>query len=223
MGERIDLVTSYHTRTTRDYLARMVDDKVACMEKAREYGADYWDGDRRFGYGGYRYIEGYWKPVAEQLIARYGLTNDSRILDVGCGKAHLLYELKLLLPRAKLSGFDPSEHAIDHAPLPILHYLEVGGAEDEACYGYPDKYFDLVLAMGSLHNLKNWERDTALTEIERIGKQKYLWVESYRNAQEQFNLQCWALTCWAFMTDEEWVYELERNGYTGDYEFVYFT
>jgi SAM-dependent methyltransferase len=219
----VDLITPYHARTKRDYLARMVDDKVHCMEVARQYGADYWDGSRRYGYGGYKYIPGYWKPVAEQLIQRYGLTHDARILDVGCGKAHLLYELQALLPLAKLHGFDPSQHAIDQAPDDIKPHLRLCRAEDESSYPYHDQHFDLVLAMGSLHNLKNWERDVAYREIERVGKQKYLWVESYRNAQELFNLECWALTCEAFLSEEEWIYELERNGYTGDYEFVYFT
>lgn len=222
MGHLVELVTPLHKKTSRDYLARMLDEKVHCMEKAREYGADYWDGDRRYGYGGYRYIPGYWKPVAEKLIERYGLHDECWILDVGCGKAHLLHELKQLLPQAHIEGFDPSTHGINNAPVEIRPYLTVGRAEDVDNYEYPDKYFDLVLAMGSLHNLKNWERDWALQQIERVGKQKYLWVESYRNAQEQFNLQCWALTCWAFLNDEEWAYELQRNGYTGDYELVYF-
>jgi SAM-dependent methyltransferase len=220
MGSLVELITPYHTRTQRDYLARMVDDKVHCMEKAREYGFDYWDGDRRYGYGGYKYIPGYWKSLAEQLIARYGLTNESRILDVGCGKAFLLHELKLLLPKAEIVGFDPSVYALEKAPGP---YLYEGRAEDERKYQYPDKHFDLVLAMGSLHNLKNWERAIAYQQIQRVGKQAYLWVESYRTAAEQFNLQCWALTCWAFQTPEEWIWEMQQAGYTGDYEFVYFT
>lgn len=222
MGNLVELVTPLHKKTPRDYLARMNDDKPYCMEIARKYDREYWDGPRRFGYGGYRYIEGHWKPVAERLIEMYGLTNKSSILDVGCGKAHLLYELHRLLPAAELRGFDPSMYGLYDAPVPIRGSLRIGRAEDPRSYDYPAGYFDLVLAMGSLHNLKNWERDIALKEIERVGKQKYLWVESYRNAQEQFNLQCWALTCWAFLTDEEWVYEFKRNGYTGDYEFIYF-
>ena len=220
----VELVTPYHTRTKRDYLARMLDDKVHCMEKAREYGFDYWDGDRRYGYGGYRYIEGYWKPLAQRLVDRYRLEPGSRVLDVGCGKAHILHELATMVPGLILTGFDPSEHGLEDAPVSVRSHLQWGRAQDRNVYHYwTDRYFDLVLAMGSLHNLKNWERDIALKEIERVGKQKYLWVESYRNATEQFNLQCWALTCWAFQTDEEWVYEFQRNGYTGDYEFVYFT
>ena len=62
MGRLLEIVTPLHKATKRDYLARMVDDKVHCMIKAKEYEFDYWDGDRRYGYGGYKFIEGRWAP-----------------------------------------------------------------------------------------------------------------------------------------------------------------
>lgn len=222
MGQLVDLITPYHKRTQRDYLARMNDDKVHCMEVARQYGQEYWDGERRYGYGGYKYIPGYWKPLAEQLIAQYGLTNDSWVLDVGCGKGHLLNELSLLLPELRFTGFDVSAYGLATAPPGVQSRLFIAAAEHMNQQPIRDNAFDLVLAMGSLHNLKNFERATALREIERVGKQAYLWVESYRNAREQFNLECWALTCWAFQTPEEWLYEFQQVGYTGDYEFIFF-
>ncbi len=64
---KMEIITPLHTATKREYLPRMVDDKVVCMLKAKEYEFDYWDGDRRFGYGGYSY-DGRWKPVAEALV-----------------------------------------------------------------------------------------------------------------------------------------------------------
>jgi len=94
MGRLLEIVTPLHTATKRDYMARMIDDKINCSLKAREYEADYWDGDRRFGYGGYRFIEGRWAPVAKALIDAYGLTDGSSVLDVGCGKGFLLYEMR---------------------------------------------------------------------------------------------------------------------------------
>jgi hypothetical protein len=46
-------VTPSHKTIKRDYLARMVDNKVECMLKVKkEYEFDYYDGDRRYGYGG---------------------------------------------------------------------------------------------------------------------------------------------------------------------------
>jgi ubiquinone/menaquinone biosynthesis C-methylase UbiE len=221
MGSLVELITPLHKRTSRDYLARMTDDKVHCMEVSRQYGKDYWDGDRRYGYGGYHY-DGRWKPLAKQFIDRYGLTNASRVLDVGCGKAHLLHEIKLLLPKAHVEGFDLSEYGLNDAPAAIRPHLRRGLAQDERSYQVPDKSFDLVISNGCLHNLKRYELPTALREIQRVGKQAYICVESYRNAKEQFNLQCWALTCWAFYDQDEWISAYAEYGYTGDYEFIYF-
>src|SRR5271156_3085746 len=119
MGRLLNIVTPLHKATKRDVLARMMDDKVACMRKAKEYEEDYWDGDRRFGYGGYKYLPGYWKPVAQTLIEIYGLKAGSRVLDVGCGKGFLLYEMQLLEPGLEIVGFDISKHGLASA-LPEL-------------------------------------------------------------------------------------------------------
>ena len=197
----------------------MVDEKVHCMLKAKEYEFDYWDGDRRFGYGGYKY-DGRWKPVAEEIIKTYGLTNESKVLDIGCGKAFLIYEMKQLLPGAEIVGFDVSKHGIADAPEGIREHLYNYRAQD--AYPYGDKYFDLVLSLGCLHNLRLFELQTALAEVERVGKQGYVMLESYRNEQELFNLQCWALTCESFFDTAEWIWLYRHFGFTGDYEFIYF-
>lgn len=219
MGKLLNIVTPLHKKTKRDYIARMMDDKVHCMVKAKEYEFDYWDGDRRYGYGGYKY-DGRWKVVAEKLINIYSLKPDAKILDVGCGKAHLLYELKQLLPEAEVCGFDISQHGIGDAPEAIRDSLFRYRAQDP--YPWGDKYFDLVISLGCLHNLRIFELKTALGEIERVGKNKYITVESYRNEQELFNLQCWALTAESFFDTAEWVWIYNHFGYTGDYEFIYF-
>jgi ubiquinone/menaquinone biosynthesis C-methylase UbiE len=198
----------------------MIDDKVTCMLKAKEYEYDYWDGDRRYGYGGYKYLPGRWKPVAEILINNYKLTNNSSVLDVGCGKAYLLYELKLLLPDIKISGFDISEHGLSDAKSEIKNSLFIHKAQDP--YPFKDDEFDLVISLGCLHNLRLFELEVALREIQRVGKQGYVMLESYRNEQEQFNLQCWALTCESFFDNDEWPWIYKHFGYTGDYEFIYF-
>jgi SAM-dependent methyltransferase len=219
MGENVSFVTPLHRRTSRDYLARMVDDKVEAMLKAKEYEFDYWDGDRRYGYGGYSY-DGRWKPVAEQMIAHYGLTDESSVLDVGCGKAHLLYELQQLLPDAELRGFDVSKHGIADAPESIRPCLTIHRAQDP--YPHGDDEFDLVISLGAFHNLRLPELEVALKEVERVGRQKYVMVESYRNELEMFNLECWALTAESLLDTGEWLWLYDRMGYTGDYEFIFF-
>lgn len=219
MGKMLDLVTPLHQRTAREYLPRMLDDKVACMRKAKEYGPDYWDGDRRYGYGGYRY-DGRWKAVAERLVAHYALPADARILDVGCGKGFLLHELKQLLPQAQCVGFDISRHALAEAPESVRDQLFEYRAEEPLPFG--DQAFDLVISLGCLHNLRLFQLQRALAEIERVGRAKYLMVESYRNEQELFNLQCWALTAETFLDTAEWIWLFGHFGYSGDYEFIYF-
>lgn len=220
MSELKTFVTPLHQATKRDYLARMIDDKVHCMLKAKEYEQDYWDGDRRYGYGGNRYIPGRWKPVAEALIKNYGLKAGSRVLDVGCGKAFLLYEMQLIEPGLELVGFDISVHGLASAVPDLKASLFQYRAQDP--YPFGDDHFDLVISLGCLHNLRIFELKTALAEIERVGKQGYVMLESYRNEQEQFNLQCWALTCESFFDTAEWIWLYRHFGYNGDYEFIYF-
>ena len=220
MGNLLNIVTSLHQSTKRNYLDRMNDDKIYCMLKAKEYEFDYWDGDRRFGYGGYKYIPGRWKPVAEKLISEYDLNNDSSILDVGCGKGFLLYELKLLLPNLKVSGFDISKHGVSNAKEIIRKDLFIHKAQDK--FPYSENEFDLVISLGCLHNLKIYELQQSLHEIERVGKKGYVMLESFRNEKELFNLECWALTCEAFFSKDEWIWIYNHFGYKGDYEFIYF-
>ena len=219
MGKLLNIVTPLHKRTERDYVGRMTDEKITCMKIALQYGEDFWDGDRRYGYGGYQY-DGRWAVVAEKLIAAYELPETARILDVGCGKGFLLFELKKLLPEADIVGFDISEYALANAKEDIRDRLFVHRAQQS--YPFGDRSFDLVISLTTLHNLKIFELKTALQEIERVGIKKYLTVEGYRNAAELFNLECWALTCASFYTPEEWVWLFEEYGYSGDYEFIYF-
>jgi SAM-dependent methyltransferase len=221
MGKLVNIATSLHESSKREYLVRMVDDKVNCMKIAKQYDKNYWDGDRRYGYGGYNYMPGRWKPVAEILIQKYNLTNTSSVLDVGCGKAYLLYEMKLLLPGLRVAGFDISEHGLAGAQKEIQDSLFIHRAQD--AYPFDENEFDLVISLGCFHNLRVFDLENTLAEIERVGRQGYVMLESYRNELEQFNLQCWALTCESFFDHEEWPWIYEKFGYTGDYEFIYFT
>lgn len=219
MGQLLNIITPLHKMSLRKYLDRMIADKVHCSDVARQYGRDFWDGDRKYGYGGYKY-DGRWKVTACLLIEKYGLLDNAKILDVGCGKGFLLYEFQRLLPNSTLIGIDSSVYALENAKNEIKPYLIKMGAQEK--YPFKDKEFDLVFSNTTLHNLYLYDLKTAVQEIERVGKNKFICVESYRNTQELFNLQCWALTCEIFLTPQEWVWLYREFGYTGDYEFVYF-
>ena len=218
MEKLLEIFTPLHKGFKRDYLGRMLDDKVHCMGIAKKFGKDFWDGERRYGYGGYKY-DGRWADVAKKFIDIYDLQDNSRVLDVGCGKGFLLYEFQRLLPRGQFSGFDISNYAIENSKEEIRSKLFIHPAQEP--YPFEDKSFDLVLSMTTLHNLPIDGIKTALQEIERVGKEKYVVVEGFRNDKELFNLQCWALTCQAFLSPEEWKWLFKESRYTGDYEFIY--
>ena len=220
MGELINLVTPLHKATPRDYLARMVDQKIECMQIAKEYGFDYWDGKRRYGYGGYKYIPGRWRSVAQSLIDRYDLVPGSRVLDAGCGKGYLMYEMLLIQPELELCGLDVSGYAIENAKPEIKQYLSQQDLSKPLSYG--DNYFDLVLSLGCLHNLSLPCLASALGEIERVGRQSYVMVESFRSEEEFFNLECWALTAQTVLDVQAWEWIFAHTGYTGDFEFIFF-
>jgi SAM-dependent methyltransferase len=216
----IDFISAIHKRTTRDYLARVNEvSKAEAASVARQWGRDYWDGDRRFGYGGMRY-DGRWRVVAEAMCRHYGLKSGDKVLDIGCGKGYLLYDLTQAVPGIEVCGLDISEYAINHAKEEVKSYLRVGSAQS---LPFEDGSFDLVISINTLHNLYCYELENALREMQRVGRRhRYLCVESYRNEEEKVNLLYWQLTCEGFYTPKEWSWWFQLCGYTGDWSFIYF-
>ena len=216
-------MNTLHSSTKRNYLARVNDldyPKYKAASLAKKFDFDYWDGDRRICYGGYKYIPGRWEKVAKEMITYYGLNPKSKVLDIGCGKGYLLYEFIKLIPGIKIFGLDISEYALNNCKDEISKYLKLGNATN---LPYESNYFDLVISINTLHCLHSYELDSALKEMERVGKQnKYLCVESYRNEREKANLLYWQVTCEAFNSPKGWKWWFKNSGYTGDYSFIYF-
>ena len=211
----VDFVMKLHQSTKRDYVARVVEnDKAECAIVAKQYGKDYWDGDRKYVYGGYHY-DGRWLSVAQEMAKHYQLKPGDKILDVGCGKGYLLYEFTQAVPGVEVAGIDISQYAIDDSKEEVKPFLKVGTASS---LPFEDNSFDFVVSLGTLHNLPIYDLRKALQEIERVGKgQKHVMVESYRNEREMANLLYWQLTCKSFYSTDEWEWVMKDNGYTGDY------
>jgi ubiquinone/menaquinone biosynthesis C-methylase UbiE len=216
----IDFLRPLHTGTKRDYVERVTShDKAECATVAKQWGFDYWDGARQYGYGGYRY-DGRWRPVAEAMAAHYGLKPGDRVLDIGCGKGFLLYELTQAVPGLDVAGIDISDYGIAHARDEVRPFLK-----DGTCTALPwaDGEFDLVYSLNVFHNLYNYELWAALKEMQRVGRNhRYMCAESYRNEREKANLLYWQLTCETFYTPAEWTWFFAQAGYTGDHGFIYF-
>jgi ubiquinone/menaquinone biosynthesis C-methylase UbiE len=219
MGRLLNIVNQLHRRTARDYAGRMADEKVRCSEVARRFDEQYWDGDRRYGYGGYKY-DGRWSVVARELVKTYSLPPGARILDAGCGRGFLLHEFQRLLPDCAIAGFDVSAHALATAKEEVRPYLLKHDARERLPFA--DHSFDLAVSVNALHNLVPEDAARALSELERVATNGYVVVESFRSVEELFNLQCWALTCETFFRPESWRWLFEIAGYRGDYEFIYF-
>ncbi len=216
----LDFISGIHKATKRDYLQRVVEfDKAQCAEISKKFGREYFDGDRRYGYGGFHY-DGRWKALAGTLIRHYGLKPGMRVLDIGCAKGFLLHEFKNLMPDLDVAGLDVSEYAIAHAMDSVKPFVGAGNASS---LPFADKSFDLVISINTLHNLPVYDLDRALREIERVGRGgKFIVMDSYRDEREKANLMYWQLTCECFFTPEEWKWLFDRAGYTGDYDFVFF-
>jgi SAM-dependent methyltransferase len=217
----IDFIGELHNRTKRNYVQRVVEfDKAECAEVAKRYGREYWDGERQYGYGGYRY-DGRWFPIAERMARHYGLKPGDKILDVCCGKGFLLHEFTRAVPGVEIAGIDLSEYAVDNAHPDVKPFLRVGDAK---ALPYADQSFDFVVSLGGLHNLPIMHLFDAVREIERVGKgaKKYIMVESWRNERERANLLYWQLTCESFHDPANWEWIYRQSGYRGDWGFIFF-
>jgi|TARA_B110000027_G_C16121555_1_gene303334 SAM-dependent methyltransferase len=219
MGTLKNYMQLLHNSSKRNYKKRMMENKVSCMIIAKKYGSKYWDGNRKFGYGGYKYIPGRWETVAKKLIKDYRLDNNSKILDLGCGKGYLLFEIKKILPKIIFIGLDYSKYAILNSHPEVKKNIKFHDCKNKL--KYKNNHFDLVISTGVLHNLKLHDLNLCLNEISRVGKKNYIMVESFRNDLELFNLQCWALTCEIFFDNKTWIRMIKKFKNI-DYEFIYF-
>ncbi|MES9906593.1 MAG: class I SAM-dependent methyltransferase [Sedimenticola sp.] len=216
----INFLEKLHGSTSRNYLERVCeDDKAACAVIAKQWGKEYWDGDRCYGYGGYRY-DGRWRTLAEAMANHYQLQAGDRVLDVGCGKAFLLYELTQVVPGIDVTGIDISDYALANTKSEMHPVVKKA---DAVALPFADDSFDLVYSLTTLHNLYNYHLYQALGEIERVGcGNAYVCVESYRNEQEKANLLYWQLTCESFYTPDEWEWFFTMAGYSGDWGYIFF-
>ena len=213
MKQEINLLNT-HPKTVRDYDKRAAEKTPEVVRLAKQFGTDFFDGERRVGYGGYAY-DGRWKAVAQRLREFYGLADDAAILDVGCAKGFLLHDFKDLMPKCTVAGVDVSEYAIANAMPSVKPFLQIASAEH---LPYPDKSFDFVISINSIHNLPVDRLKTALREVMRVTrKNAYITIDAWRNEQEREQLYKWVLTAETMMHVDDWRKLFDEVGYTGDY------
>lgn len=214
MGIEIDLLRNY-PRSKRNTSARA--DVITEEHKAiaRQYGKEFFDGDRLFGYGGFHYNSRFWQPVVPDLVEHFGLKAGSSLLDVGCAKGFMLYDLMELVPGIELAGLDVSEYAIENAKEEVKPLLQIGSAEE---LPFDDNSFDVVMSVNTVHNLEEAQCAKALQEIDRVSRGKaFITVDAYRNDEEKERMLQWALTAKTIMHVDDWKQFFNDIGYQGDF------
>ena len=214
MGIEIDLLSKY-PKVKRDLTARLEAKSEEARAIGRRFDFDYFDGDRNHGYGGFTYQARFWKPVVPDLVSHFNLTEESRVLDVGCAKGFFLHDLKEALPGIDVQGVDISQYAIENSIETVRDFLRVGDARK---LEFEANSFDFVMSVNTIHNLDRDDCAQALREIQRVsGGRAFITVDAYRNEIEKERMEAWNLTALTMMSVDEWVDFFEEVGYDGDY------
>ena len=214
MGIEIDLLKNY-PKTVRDVKARGVEKTEEDRSIARKFGKDFFDGDRKNGYGGYNYHPRFWQPVIPTFQDHFGLSSNTSILDVGCGKGFMLCDISELIPGIKVKGIDISEYAIENAMEEMKPHIQVANALD---LPFEDNSFDVVISINTIHNLARDECSMALKEVQRVSKEgSFVTLDAYNNLQEKELMKAWNLTAKTMMHVDEWKLFFKEVSYDGDY------
>jgi SAM-dependent methyltransferase len=214
----VNLLRRYPT-SKRDVTKRNLGKSEDVIRISRQFGFEYFDGAREYGYGGYRY-DGRWLPIVEDMIAHWSLRPGMRVLDVGCAKGFLVKDFMRACPGIEAFGLDVSIYALMHCETETVGRLHLGNA---LSLPFPDGSFDAVVCINTLHNLARGECIRALKEIERVarGGRSYVQVDSYRSPQERALFLEWALTPHTHDYPDGWREIFAEAGFTGDYFWTY--
>lgn len=214
MGVEIDLLANY-PKPNRDVAARGAAKTEADREVARRFDKDFFDGDRRTGYGGFTYHPRFWQPVIPTLQSYFNLTAGSSLLDVGCAKGFMMHDVAALIPGITVKGIDVSAYAVEHAIESMRPHVSVA---DARALPFADKSFDVVISINTIHNLERANLVKALREIERVNRRgAFITVDAYRTDEERRRMEAWNLTARTILPVEGWKELFAEAGYTGDY------
>jgi SAM-dependent methyltransferase len=214
MGIEIDLLADY-PRAARNVEARGLAKTEADRAIARKFDKEFFDGDRAHGYGGFSYHPRFWTPVVPAFQKHFNLTAGDSVLDVGCAKGFMMHDMARLIPGLVVKGLDVSEYAIENAMPDMREHVQVG---DAVSLPFPDKSFDVVISINTIHNLARSECAKAIKEIERVARRgAFITVDAYADEGQRLRMEAWNLTAQTIMHVDEWKAFFDDCGYTGDY------
>lgn len=210
----IDLLKNY-PKTERNLNKRLIEKTPDVVKIARKFGKDFFDGDRKYGYGGFYYNPKYWTTVVQDFVKYYNIKSNARILDVGCAKGYMLYDFKRQYPNLEIHGVDISKYAIENCHPKVKKNLHVGNAKD---LKFSDNYFDLVISINTVHNLELNECITSIKEISRVTKgNSFITVDAYNDDSEKEKMFKWNLTAKTIISTSDWKDIFKKIEYNGDF------
>ncbi len=214
MGIEIDLLKNY-PRASRNLDLRNREKTDEDRAVARQFGQEFFDGDRRHGYGGFSYDPRYWQPVVPTFQEFYGLTGDHALLDIGCAKGFMLKDFREAISGLTVAGIDVSEYAISSAVDGMEDVVQVADARD---LPFEDNSFDLVVSVNTLHNFERAGVVQALREVQRVSRRwSFVVLDAFRDEEERRRIEAWNLTALTVLSTDEWLELFVEAGYTGDY------
>ena len=214
VGKEINLLVNY-PKSKRDFSKRVSQKTKEDIAIARKFGRDFFDGDRKHGYGGFDYDPKFWQPVIPIFQNYWNLKKENSVLDVGCGKGFMLFDLYKMIAGIRLAGVDISEYAINNSVPEIKGFLKIANAKK---LPFPSNSFDVVISINTIHNLEPAECKIALQEISRVSKKNsFVTVDAHRTEEEKKRMIAWNLTGRTIMSVQDWKLFFKEAGYTGDY------
>ena len=189
-------------------------------KKLQKFPKEYFDGDRTHGYGGYYYNKKFFRKIVKKMIKCYKLNNSSKILDIGCAKRFMMYEFKKYLPNCEVKGIDISRYCKMHAIKKVKKNIKIGTCEK---LPYPDKYFDLVVSISTIHNVTKKGIKKSLKEIVRVANKHYfIRVKAYNTQTEKKRIDEWNIVAKSNLSKNNWLKFFKEANYSGDYQFSKF-
>ena len=153
---------------------------------------DYYDGNRNNGYGGFKY-DGRWLKLLPKIIKKYKLSNNSKILDLGCKKGFIMKDLEI------------------KSKIILSKYYDIP---------FSDNYFDLVIGFSSIYKYNFQDVVKTIKEIKRASKKSFFTVASYNSGKEKEIFDSWTLLGTTFLSKKDWKKLFKILGYKGDYYFT---
>ncbi|MDB2324227.1 class I SAM-dependent methyltransferase [Alphaproteobacteria bacterium] len=214
--KKIDLLQGL-PKSRRNITARQHAKTPEIIAKSREFGEEYFDGPREYGYGGYMY-DGRWKPVARDIVAHFDLKSGDKVLDVGCAKGFLVKDLMSVCPGLEVFGVDVSEYALMNCEPEVVGRLQIANCER---LPFPDNSFDAVISINTIHNCERPGVIRSLREIERLSPgRSFIQVDSYFNEEQKAIFLDWVLTANFHDYPDKWVELFAEAEFTGDYNWT---